>query len=177
MLQNHSEIVTKRLTLHCLSRGELESKSLSDRQFSNPHDVYTGENLPRTNRLADVQSHPDRIRWYYRIIVDRSRNLAVGSVSFHASPDERGMVEIGVGIAPQEQGKGFAQEALRAMWDWVIDEPGVRFLRYTVSPTNLPSMAIIEKFGFPLIGEQIDEEDGLELIYEISVDDYREKNK
>jgi hypothetical protein len=33
-------------------------------------------------------------------------------------------------------------------------------------------MAIIRKFGFPLIGEQIDPEDGLELIYEISVDEY-----
>ncbi|MEY4275626.1 MAG: hypothetical protein RIS26_89 [Actinomycetota bacterium] len=169
--------MNNRVELHLLTLQELESKALLDREFENPHGVYSGENLPRTNRLADVQADPDRIRWYYRIIVDRSRNLAVGSVSFHASPDERGMVEIGIGIAPQEQGKGFAQEALRAMWDWVIDEPGVRFLRYTVSPTNLPSMAIIEKFGFPLIGEQIDEEDGLELIYEISVDDYREKNK
>jgi hypothetical protein len=33
-------------------------------------------------------------------------------------------------------------------------------------------MAIIKKFEFPLIGEQIDEEDGLELIFETSVEDY-----
>ena len=177
MPQNHSEIVTNRLVLHCLTLGELESKSLINRDFTNPHGVYSGEDLPRTNRLADVQAHPDRIRWYYRIIVDCVRNLAVGSVSFHAAPDERGMVEIGIGIDSQEQGKGFASEALAGMWNWVINEPGVNFLRYTVSPSNRPSIAIIEKFGFPLVGQQIDEEDGLELIYEISVDDYREKNK
>jgi hypothetical protein len=33
-------------------------------------------------------------------------------------------------------------------------------------------VAIINKLGVPLVGEQIDEEDGLELIYEISVEDY-----
>lgn len=177
MPQNHSEIVTNRLALYCLTLPELESKSLISRGFSNPHGVYSGENLPRTNRLADVQAHPERIRWYYRMIVDRARNLVVGSVSFHASPDERGMVEIGIGIAPEEQGNGFAQEALAGMWNWVIEEPGVHFLRYTVSPANKPSVAIIKKFGFPLVGEQIDEEDGLELIYEISVDEYRKRNK
>jgi hypothetical protein len=41
-----------------------------------------------------------------------------------------------------------------------------------VSPTNRPSIAIIKKFEFPQIGEQMDEEDGLELIFETSVEDY-----
>jgi RimJ/RimL family protein N-acetyltransferase len=50
--------------------------------------------------------------------------------------------------------------------------PEVKLLRYTVSPHNEPSIAIITKFGFPLIGEQMDEEDGLELIYEVDVAGY-----
>jgi hypothetical protein len=33
-------------------------------------------------------------------------------------------------------------------------------------------MHIIKSSGFALVGEQIDEEDGLELIYEMSVQDY-----
>lgn len=173
MPRDHSVIKTKRLDLYCLTFDELRSKRLIGRIFTNPHGVYTGENLPRTNRLADVKAHPERIRWYYRMIVDRIRNQTVGSVSFHASPDERGMVEIGIGIAQLEQGNGFASEALEGMWNWVIDEPGVHYLRYTVSPENAPSMAIIRKFGFPLIGEQIDEEDGLELIYELPVSEFK----
>ena len=107
------------------------------------------------------------------MIVDRERNIAVGTISFHAPPDSRGMLEIGLGIAEEERGKGYAQEALAAMWGWAIRQENVRFLRYTVSPANAPSMAIIRNFGFPLIGEQIDEEDGLELIYEISAQQFQ----
>ncbi|MFM6974311.1 MAG: GNAT family N-acetyltransferase [Agromyces sp.] len=134
--------------------------------------MYSTEPLPRANRVADVHAHPEHLRWYYRIMVDRERNIAVGSISFHAAPDERGMIEVGLGVAAEERGNGFASEALDAMWTWAIREPSVRFLRYTVAPTNEPSLAIIRKFGFPLVGEQIDDEDGLELIFELAAAEY-----
>jgi RimJ/RimL family protein N-acetyltransferase len=177
MPQSHHLFKTQRLDLYCLTPEELfeignNDAVFADRSFENPHGVITGEDLPRANRVQDVREHPENIRWYYRMIVDRERNIAVGSVSFHGAPDERGMVEIGIGIAKPEQGEGFASEALFGMWNWAAQQPDVKFLRYTVSPTNTASMAIIKKFEFPKIGEQIDEEDGLELIFETSVTDY-----
>ncbi len=177
MPQSYEVLRTQRLDLYCLTADELfeigENEDVfANRDFENPYGVISKENLPRTNRVADVRENPEHVRWYYRMIVERERNLVVGSVSFHAAPDERGMVEIGIGIAPDEQGNGFASEALFGMWNWVAHEPGVKFLRYTVSPTNRPSIAIIKKFAFPQIGEQIDEEDGLELIFETTVEDY-----
>jgi ribosomal-protein-alanine N-acetyltransferase len=48
----------------------------------------------------------------------------------------------------------------------------VKILRYTVSPDNEASMHIIKKLGFDLVGEQIDDEDGLELIYEMPIERY-----
>jgi RimJ/RimL family protein N-acetyltransferase len=54
-----------------------------------------------------------------------------------------------------------------------VHEPRVKTLRYTVSPENFPSQAIIKKFGFAYCGQQIDEEDGPEDIYEMSADTYR----
>jgi RimJ/RimL family protein N-acetyltransferase len=59
------------------------------------------------------------------------------------------------------------------MWCWVVNNPEVKTLRYTVSPDNLISQHIIKKVRFNLVGEQIDEEDGLEEIYEMSSADYR----
>lgn len=177
MPQSYNLIRTQRLDLHCLTAEELfalgENEDVfANRNFDNPHAVITGENLPRENRVRDVRERPENIRWYYRMIVDRERNVAVGSVSFHGAPDDRGMVEIGIGITEVEQGNGFASEALFGMWSWAAQQPNVKYLRYTVSPENAQSMAIIKKFEFPLIGEQIDEEDGLELIFEISVEEY-----
>lgn len=177
MEQQFELISTHRLDLYCLTGSELLSmcddpKLFANRSFKNPYGVITRENLPRANRIEDVRKNPENIRWYYRVIVDRERNLAVGSISFHGAPDERGMVEVGLGIAQPERGKGFASEALSGMWTWVAHEPTVKFLRYTVSPANVESMSIIKNFGFPKIGEQVDEEDGLELIFESSVRDY-----
>jgi hypothetical protein len=49
----------------------------------------------------------------------------------------------------------------------------VKTLRYTVSPSNLISKQIIKKLEFNLVGEQIDDVDGVEEIYELSTADYK----
>jgi RimJ/RimL family protein N-acetyltransferase len=177
MVQDFKLIQTERLDLYCLTTKEFlglstNPNALDHRGFSNPHSQLSQVELARENRVQDVRENPQNICWYSRLIVERASNVVIGGTSFHGGPDERGMIEIGLGIAEAERGKGYASEALRAMWDWAAKLPEVKFLRYTVSPDNLPSVTIIRKFGFPLIGEQIDPEDGLELIYEISVDEY-----
>lgn len=155
MRQPFEVISTHRLDLYCLTANELfalaesDPKMFGDRDFKNPYGVLIREQLPHTNRIVDVQDNPENIRWYYRVIVDRERNIAVGSISFHGAPDERGMVEVGLGIAEPERGNGFASEALSGMWTWAAHEPTVKFLRYTVSPSNVESIAIIKNFGFP----------------------------
>ena len=83
------------------------------------------------------------------------------------------MIEIGLEIVGEYQGQGLAQELLSAMWDWVVHDSRVQMLRYTVSPENAPSQAIIKKFGFAHVGSQIDEEDGPEDIYAMPVEEYR----
>lgn len=175
-------ISTERLDLFCLTADELfgigtDPDVFRNRSFLNPKLVISGEDLPRANRVADVRSKPDNIRWYFRVIVDRERNLAVGSASFHGGPDELGMIEIGLGVHESERGKGFATEAVLGMWSWAAAQPEVKFLRYTVEPGNAPSIAIIEKLGVPRVGEQIDEVDGLEYIYEISVEAFLRSGK
>jgi RimJ/RimL family protein N-acetyltransferase len=77
------------------------------------------------------------------------------------------MIEIGFGVDKAYQNLGYGQEILHGMWSWIVNDPQVKTLRYTVSPDNLVSLHIIKKLNFNLIGEQIDEIDGLELIYEL----------
>jgi len=51
--------------------------------------------------------------------------------------------------------------------------PDVQNLRYTVSPENKSSVHIIKRMGFEKVGEQMDPEDGLELIYEKTSKEFR----
>ena len=144
------------------------------RAFTNPFGIMTHERIPHANRIADVREHPENIQWYYRLIVHRSSNELIGSISFHAAPDEQGMLEVGLGITESARGHGYASEALDALWRWAIEQPNVASLRYTVSPDNTASQAMIAHYPADYLGQQIDDEDGPEDIYQISTDTLRE---
>ena len=176
-------ISTERLELHHIPADGLisllDEKSdllaITARTFSNPLKVLVDDEGPLPWRVPQVKADPSTNKWFIRFIVLKELNQVIGSVSFHGVPDENGMMEIGIGVEEPFRGKRYAREALRGMWNWVCNEPGVKVLRYTVSPENAPSIAIIEHFGFTYIGVQIDEEDGPENIYEMSVEDFKEK--
>lgn len=48
-------------------------------------------------------------------------------------------------------------------------ESVVKTARVTISPENTASLATISGFGFVEVGEQWDEVDGLELVFEVPV--------
>ncbi len=175
-------IQTERLDLYLIPPLELfmlhedpdHPELLADRNFTNPHNELTHENSgPLRWRVPQVKADQTLNFWFIRWIVLRETKEVVGSISFHAPPDEVGMIEIGFGICEPCRNQGFGKEALIGMWTWVIDQPGVQTLRYTVSPSNAPSMAIINSLGFSHVGQQIDEDDGPEEIYEMSASDFR----
>jgi RimJ/RimL family protein N-acetyltransferase len=182
-MSNSTELIqTSRLDLHLIPIPELimlhedpdNPTLLTDRGFTNPHNELTHEHSgPLRWRVPQVKADPTTNNWFVRWIVLRESKEIVGSISFHAPPDEVGMVEIGFGISQQCRNQGFGKEALLGMWAWVINQPGVTTLRYTVSATNGPSMSIINSLGFAHVGQQIDEEDGPEEIYEMSGAEFR----
>ena len=176
-------IATDRLDLHHIpSEGLIslyEEKSdllaIAGRGFTNPLQVLVIHSGPLRWRVPQVKQNPELSKWFIRFIVLRSTQEIIGSISFHLPPDESGMIEIGLGVEEPFQNQGFAKESLLGMWRWVCGEPQVRTLRYTVSPTNIPSVKIIEGFGFEYKGQQIDEEDGPENIYEMSREEFLAK--
>lgn len=176
-------LYSDRLELHHISGQNLinlfekrdDSGILADANFTNPHRVLIDFPGPLAWRVPQVKADANSNKWFVRFIVLKESREIIGSTSFHGRPDENGMIEIGLGIEPEFHRKGFAKEALMAMWLWALEQPGVKSFRYTVSPENLPSIKVIKFFGFPFTGVQIDEEDGPENIYEISTADFREK--
>ena len=182
-MQNPGElIVTPRLDLHLIPIPELfmlhedpdNPGLLADRDFTNPHhELSRSHSGPLRWRVPQVKADPTVNIWFIRWIVLRATKEIVGSISFHSPPDDSGMIEIGFGISEGCRNNGFGTEALLGMWSWVATQPGVKILRYTVSASNLPSMAIISKLGFSNIGQQLDVEDGMEEIFEMSVADFQ----
>jgi RimJ/RimL family protein N-acetyltransferase len=184
-VNNYELLQTERLDLVLISVPDLiklyedpESyKVPPGKQFQNPHQVLVKNSGPLRWRVPQVKVNPALNKWFVRFIVLRELQEIIGSISFHGAPDTVGMIEIGLGIEPAFQNQGFATEALAGMWTWVCTEAAVQTLRYTVSPDNLPSQRIIAKFSFPKAGQQIDDEDGPEDIYECAKADFLAQNR
>ena len=168
-------ISTPRLELHHISADRLidlyekrdDTFALSGESFTNPLRNLIDFQGPLAWRVPQVKSDPSTNKWFVRWIVLKENREIIGSTSFHGVPDAQGMMEIGLGIETQYQNQGYAKEALLGMWRWVLTFPEVKTLRYTVSPENGPSITVIKHFGFEYKGQQIDEEDGPEDVYEI----------
>lgn len=77
------------------------------------------------------------------------------------------MVEIGYAVDPAYRRQGYARAALEVLLERAAREVDVRTVRATVSPDNAASQNLILQYRFAEVGEQWDDEDGLELIYEV----------
>ncbi|MGA6160241.1 GNAT family N-acetyltransferase [Stenotrophomonas sp. NPDC087984] len=121
-------------------------------------------------RLGQMDADPGQARWMARQAAVGDEGLVVGHAGFHGPPDEVGMVEIGYSVAPEFRRRGYARAMLIELLRRAAAEPAVTTVRATISPDNLASLATISGFGFVEVGEQWDEEDGLELIFEVPAD-------
>ena len=176
-------ITTPRLELHHMCVEDLmflfetpdDVSIYEGKPYANPHRILMDGSGPLRWRVPQVKSDPSVNKWFIRWMVEKETREIVGSTSFHGPPDEKGMMEIGLGVHNDFQRRGYATEALIGMWSWVVDQAGVELLRYTVDPNNEASVAVIKKFGFERVGQQIDPEDGPEDIYEMSANEFRRR--
>ncbi|XVU21423.1 GNAT family N-acetyltransferase [Actinoplanes sp. CA-054009] len=118
-------------------------------------------------RRDQCDQDPAVAAWVTGIIWDETNGLAVGAAGFHGPPDAEGMVEIGYRVDPGYRRRGYARAALEALLARAASEPRVSRVRVSISPDNLPSSALARQYGFHRIGEQWDDEDGLEIVYEV----------
>jgi RimJ/RimL family protein N-acetyltransferase len=134
--------------------------------YPDPDDVLSPEDSPLGFRIPMVRADPSVNPWLIRLAVLRETGEIVGLVNFHDRPDADGVVEIGYSVVPRFRRRGYAREMAEVMWAAAAAHPAVRRLRASVAPDNVASRAIIEGAGFVQVGEQIDPEDGLELVFE-----------
>jgi RimJ/RimL family protein N-acetyltransferase len=104
-----------------------------------------------------------------RAAVSEPDGAVVGHAGFHGPPDERGMVEVGYTVEPAYRRRGYARAMVSELLRWAGSDDRVRVVRASISPANAASLATIAGFGFQKVGEQWDEEDGLETVFEVGV--------
>jgi ribosomal-protein-alanine N-acetyltransferase len=134
-------------------------------------------------RLALVAADPEQTPWISRVVIykpeldqeeessnlEKSKVAIVGRIGFHGKPDERGMVEVGYEIDPEQRGKGHVKAAMKIMVDVARGTQGVNVLKASVAPENWISRRVVEGEGLRKVGREVHERRGLEEIFEIDV--------
>jgi [ribosomal protein S5]-alanine N-acetyltransferase len=98
----------------------------------------------------------------------------IGHAGYHGPPGVNSThnaeaVEFGYRIFPPYRGRGYATQAARMLMDLAAERAGIRHFVLSVGPDNEPSLAIVRRLGFKQTGERMDEEDGRELVFELTL--------
>jgi len=120
--------------------------------------------LRRAMQVADA---PEDEPWVTGVVL--ADGVPVGRAGFHAAPDPEGTVEVGYAIDPGHRRRGYARAALAVMLDRAREADDVRRVLASVGPWNNSSLRMVRARGFVAVGEQEDEEDGLEIIHALDV--------
>lgn len=148
-----SDIVTSRLVLRQVTDEDVTAVLSGQQQagwaedFPSDGDRVIARVLAKYGMPADEEGR----RFGHRLVVERDSGLVVGGVGFFGPP-QGGEVEIGYGIVPSRQRRGYATEVVRAMVADVIDLEGVQTVIATVDLDNVASIRVLEKSGMKLSG-------------------------
>src|SRR5262245_29171145 len=128
-------------------------------------------------RLNDLQQNSALQPWLVRAIALRHQHVLVGHIGFPTQPGADylrelapGGIEYGYTVFSAFRRQGYAREACEALMQWAYQEHQVTRFVVSIRPDNIPSRRLADQLGFKRIGSHVDEEDGLEDIYEV---DYR----
>jgi RimJ/RimL family protein N-acetyltransferase len=155
--------------LAVLASGDLDAARAVTGRPLTPWQVSEGAVGTWRRRAVQVVQVPQDLPWVTGLLIDQDTGEVVGAAGFHAAPDSAGMVEVGYGVDPAYRRRGYARAALMLMIDRAKSDPSVQTFRVTVSPDNTASLRLVAQLPFVEVGEQWDDEDGLEIIYEVDV--------
>lgn len=101
--------------------------------------------LPIIEASLEKSKNPNGFELW--MIVKQEDMSVIGDIGFHGKPDEKGEVEIGLGLVEHERNKGYGYEALRAIMDWLYCQESVKAIKAECLLNNKPSARILERAG------------------------------
>lgn len=107
--------------------------------------------------LRQLEADPAEAGWAFHYIVREGTSatgpLVIGIVGYKGKPGPDGSVEIGYSVVPEYQRQGIATEAAGALVLNAFQHPAVTRVLGETLPSLAPSIAVLERNGFHLIGE------------------------
>jgi ribosomal-protein-alanine N-acetyltransferase len=140
-----TDLVSERLILRQWSELDVKAVVEDARQPAWAADFPSEGDTVIAGLLA---SNPDWLSPFgHRLIIERSTDEVVGSLGLFWPPSD-GRVEIGYGVVPSRQGRGYASEATAALTAFALELNDVHTVHANVEVANPASARVLEKAGF-----------------------------
>jgi [ribosomal protein S5]-alanine N-acetyltransferase len=111
-----------------------------------------------------IATHPDSVGWVRYLLLrpgssapQASGRILIGTVGSGFPKPETGEAEVGYGILPSWQRRGFAPEALEALLPWLASQSQIRAFVAQTYPHLRGSIRVLEKCGFSPAGAGFEE--------------------
>ena len=113
-----------------------------------------------------LRRHPEAEPWGGILsLIEKAGMIAVGNMGTKGPPDTTGTVDIGYGMNPSYEGRGYMTEAVQGLTAWLLAQPGVVRVTADCLKTNTGSVRVLEKSGFVRVRERYDADEGGVLIF------------
>ena len=152
-------LVTPRLSIEPLTLGDMYSfvGYRQDHEIARYQSWETDYSLTQAAELIESQQGvkiPRSGDWLQLAIHDRMSGALLGDLGLHALHAAEGSYEIGVTLAAEQQGKGFAREAARRLLEFLFNEVGATTVSANCDNRNAASTKLLEALGFRNVPEK-----------------------
>jgi len=155
-----NSIETARLYLHPLTFDQLKLYLQNDGSLEkelniewHPRDIHPDlrESLQST-LLPEMEDHQNFHLFTLWTMISKEYHCMIGDLCFKGEPCENGSVEIGYGIYPAYERKGYITEAVEVLCLWALNQKYVRSVRAETLLDNIASQRVLQKNGFVFLG-------------------------
>lgn len=142
---------TDRLTLRQITLND--DKEIFFQRSDPSMNLYVGNPLAKTiddarnwiNMINGLAANNESIAWGVTL---KGSDKLIGGFCFWNLSAEHNSAEVGFGIYPTHQGKGFMTEVLQAAIPYGFNEMQVHMIEAYTHPQNLASIRVLQKSGF-----------------------------
>ena len=122
-------------------------------------DVLKYLDIPKAESLDDARKFIDKIisvnnnGWVYWAISFKNEPKLLGTICLWNVSRDESKADIGFTLLPDFQGKGIMQEVIPVVLEYGFREMKLGKIYGEVSPGNIKSIKLLEKFGFMCTGD------------------------
>jgi RimJ/RimL family protein N-acetyltransferase len=143
-------IETARLVLRPISREEAEHIAAGSRDGRLWSEGYPrGDDQDVARMFLGMAPPADPLFGPLQVVLLGSGTV-IGGIGFMGPPDADGTVEIGYGVAPEAEGRGYTTEAVLALLHWAFTVGGCRRVIATTALDNHGSQRVLDKASLTL---------------------------